>query len=314
MFLGSAYDRNAGAHMKEIVTLFTQFFSEAGQTWMGSDYADRKLNAPIPIVQPHMGLFGITNPTSLWNAFGGGALKDGSVARYLVFHPNEMYPGRAKAMVSDATVPASVLDPLNAIVRDIPVPESRGNLAALAMADPSPHRVPIAADAEEALLDYEDANVLDRRKAAGTDRASIIARAVEHAWKIACIAAVADNPGNPCIGLGHARYGMDLATWSTDWLDKKASVHVADSDFGRKLNKVHEILRNAGEDGMSRADLTRATRRILSGSRERDDILADLRVSGLVAAQASDGPQGEHYWVAESAPRPDNGFDEEEAS
>lgn len=311
MFLSAAYDKGAGNHMREIVTLFTQFFSETSQTWMGSDYADRKLNAPAPIVQPHMSLFGITNPTSLWNAFGGGALKDGSVARYLVFHPNEMYPDRSRNLMDGETIPQGILDGLSAIVNDIPVPEGRGNMAGIvASADPCPYQVPVAPVARAALEDFEDANVRDRRKAAGTDRASIIARAVEHAWKIACIAAVADRPSAPLITLEHAQYGMSLAAWSTNWLDKQAASHVADSDFGRKLNKVLEIIRRAGADGLDKTELTRNTQRLLGGTRERDDILATLEESGLLHAAAIGGVKPRmHFWASEFAPKADNSFD-----
>jgi hypothetical protein len=313
MFLSSAYDKNASAHLREVITLFTQFFSETGQTWMGSDYADRKMNTPEPIVQPHLSLMGISNPTSLWAALGGGALKDGSIARYLVFHPSEMYPSPNRAALSGDDVPNSVLDPLRSILEDIPVPEGRGNMAGIvASADPCPYRVPVNPAAKDALDDYEDANVHDRRRSAGTDRTSIIARAVEHAWKIACICAVSDNPRAPLITLEHAQYGMALASWSTNWLASKAGDHVADSDFGKKLNKVMEILRHAGRDGLDKSDLTRATSRMLAGTRERDDIIANLQESGQVVVRSIDTTKPRlHHWAAEFAPQQDNGFDDD---
>lgn len=312
MFLASAYDRNASAHLREIITLFTAFFSETGQTWMGSDYADRKMNTPEPIVQPHLSLMGISNPTSLWAALGGGALKDGSIARYLVFYPNEMYPSPNRSALDSDDVPTSVLDPLRAILEDIPVPEGRGNLAGIvASADPCPYRVPVSGPARAALDDYEDANVHDRRRSAGTDRTSIIARAVEHAWKIACICAVADTPRAPLITLEHAQYGMALASWSTNWLSSKAGDHVADSDFGKKLNRVMEILRHAGTDGLDKGELTKATSRMLSGTRERDDIIANLEESGQVAVRLIGTTKPtRHYWAAEFAPKPDNEFED----
>jgi hypothetical protein len=313
MFLSSAYDRNASAHLREIITLFTQFFSETGQTWMGSDYADRKMNTPEPIVQPHLSLMGISNPTSLWAALGGGALKDGSIARYLVFHPNEMYPSPNRQALDSDDTPNSVLDPLRAILEDIPVPEGRGNMAGMvACADPCPYRVPVSGPAKDALDDYEDANVHDRRKSSGTDRTSIIARAVEHAWKIACIAAVSDNPRAPMITLEHAQYGIALSAWSTNWLSSKAGDHVADSDFGKKLNKVLEIIRHAGRDGLDKSDLTRATSRMLSGTRDRDDIISNLEESGQVAVRMIGATKPtRHYWAAEFAPREDNSFDDD---
>jgi hypothetical protein len=313
MFLSSAYDKNAGAHMREIITLFTQFFSETGQTWMGSDYADRKMNTPEPIVQPHLSLMGISNPTSLWAALGGGALKDGSIARYLVFHPNEMYPSPNRRALDSDDTPHSVLDPLRAILEDIPVPEGRGNMAGIvACADPCPYRVPVNQAARDALDDYEDANVHDRRKSAGTDRTSIIARAVEHAWKIACICAVSDNPRAPMITLEHAQYGIALSAWSTNWLSSKAGDHVADSDFGKKLNKVLEIIRHAGAAGLDKAEFTRATSRMLSGNKERDAILADLQESGQVVVRSIDTTRPKlHYWAADFAPREDNSFDDD---
>ncbi len=314
MFLASAYDKGASAHLREIITLFTQFFSETGQTWMGSDYADRKLNAPEPIVQPHLSLMGISNPTSLWAALGGGALKDGSIARYLVFHPNEMYPSPNRRALDGDDIPNSVLDPLRAILEDIPIPEERGNMAHIvASADPCPYRVPVNQAARDALDDYEDSNVHERRKSAGTDRTSIIARAVEHAWKIACIAAVSDNPRAPLITLEHAQYGIALSSWSTNWLASKAGDHVADSDFGKKLNKVLEILRHAGPDGLDKSDLTKATARMLSGAKERDMLIADMVESGQVVVRAIDATRPRmHYWAAEFAPRQDNEFEDVE--
>lgn len=313
MFLASAYDRNASAHLREIITLFTAFFSETGQTWMGSDYADRKMNTPDPIVQPHLSLMGISNPTSLWAALGGGALKDGSIARYLVFHPNEMYPSPNRRALDSDDTPHSVLDPLRAILEDIPVPEGRGNMAGMvACADPCPYRVPVSGPAKDALDDYEDANVHDRRRSSGTDRTSIIARAVEHAWKIACIAAVSDNPRAPMITLEHAQYGIALSSWSTNWLANKAGDHVADSDFGKKLNKVMEILRHAGSDGLDKSDLTKATARMLSGSKERESLIADMVESGQVVVRTIGTARPKlHYWAAEFAPREDNSFDDD---
>jgi hypothetical protein len=314
MFLSSAYDRNASAHLREIITLFTQFFSETGQTWMGSDYADRKMNTPEPIVQPHLSLMGISNPTSLWAALGGGALKDGSIARYLVFHPNEMYPSPNRRALDGDDIPNSVLDPLRAILEDIPIPEGRGNMAGIvASADPCPYRVPVNQAARDALDDYEDANVHERRKSAGTDRTSIIARAVEHAWKIACIAAVADNPRAPMITLEHAQYGIALSAWSTNWLANRAGDHVADSDFGKKLNKVMEIIRHAGHGGMTKGELTKATSRMVSGTRERDDIISNLDESGQVAVRSIGTTKPtRHYWAAEFAPPQDNEMEDVE--
>jgi hypothetical protein len=312
MFLCSAYDKNAGAHMREIIQLFTQFFSETGQTWMGSDYADRKMNTPEPIVQPHLSLMGISNPTSLWAALGGGALKDGSIARYLAFHPNEMHPSPNRRALDSDNTPNSILDPLRAILEDIPVPENRGNMAHIvASADPCPYKVPVNQAARDALDDYEDANVHDRRKSAGTDRTSIIARAVEHAWKIACIAAVSDNPRAPLITLEHAQYGIALSSWSTNWLAMQAGYHVADTDFGKKLNKVLEVLRHASCAGLDKSEMTRATARMLSGTRERDDILSSLQESGQVVVRMIGTTKPKMlFWAAEFAPQMDNEFED----
>lgn len=79
---------------------------------------------------------------------------------------------------------------------------------------------------------------------------------------------------------------------------------VADSDFGRKLNKVSKILRDAGADGIIRTELTRRTQRILSGTRERDDILATLEESGSLVRRMveSGGRWTAHYLAAEFAP------------
>lgn len=92
-------------------------------------------------------------------------------------------------------------------------------------------------------------------------------------------------------------------------LDRSMVVSRADLDFHRKLQKVQNILRQAGPDGVSRVELTRKTQRMLSCARERDDVLCTLEEAGLVALRWFRHPNGRqtiHYWAVTHAPREDD--------
>jgi predicted transcriptional regulator len=85
--------------------------------------------------------------------------------------------------------------------------------------------------------------------------------------------------------------------------------YVADPVYGRKLNKMLEILRRARTGGLSKPEIARATQRLLSGTRERDDILANLEEAGMVVwsvIMAANGKARFHYWATDYAPQKDN--------
>src|SRR3954462_7758729 len=95
-------------------------------------------------------------------------------------------------------------------------------------------------------------------------------------------------------------------------LDSSMVVSDDNFNFRRKIRRVHEILRQAGPDGMGRAELTRKTQRILSCARDRDDVLFALEEAGLVIAQLVNdrNPQHPrlHLLALEHAPREDDGI------
>lgn len=76
-------------------------------------------------------------------------------------------------------------------------------------------------------------------------------------------------------------------------------------DFGRKLNKVSRIVLEAGPDGISKKELTRRTQRMLSGTRERDDVLVTLEERGVLVFRVTNITKNRrsfHFLAAEFAP------------
>ena len=138
------------------------------------------------IHQPCVCFYGTTTPSTFWKALEGGAMMDGSLARFLVFVTDNDRPDRNRA-AGIVAPPAPLLDALKAIIRGQGDPPPPGNLPDVhvppmtASDEPTPFTVPMTAAAEalhEQKLAEEDAWA---RKVAGTPQAAIVNRLI--AWR-----------------------------------------------------------------------------------------------------------------------------------
>lgn len=88
----------------------------------------------------------------MWTALEGGALADGSIARFLVFLTGEDYPERNEAP-APMDPPPDLVTVLQGIARGVPGHSHGGNIAD-AMESSTPihaYTVPLTADAETAM-------------------------------------------------------------------------------------------------------------------------------------------------------------------
>jgi hypothetical protein len=287
----------AGSHRKQIAAILKELYSSASGPWQGPEYADQsKMGRPREdIHDPHACFYGTTTPGQFWNAIAGASLHDGLMARMLLFVSPCSYPDEQEPALIDP--PAELIEALQAIARGA----GAGNLADLMMADMPANvmMVPETPEASDARRAMRQDQLQQQREAEGTYVTAIAGRLAENAMKLALIRAVSRDPGKPVIDVGDIAWGRALAQHCVDTLLRDAGMHVADSDYERKIQKTLNIIRKHGpitENSMMRRHSLGLP------PKERAEVLGDLVRTGRVVAVEPDknksGPKTIKYQIS----------------
>lgn len=251
LFLNTVTGGKAPAHKAEIWSDLMKLYSRAKGVYRGTEYANKKDAPRVDINQPCVCFYGTTTPSTFWKALEGGALTDGSLARFLVFVTDNDRPDRNR----DAEIinpPATLLEALKTIIRGQGNPLPPGNLPEVHVApmtateEPAPYTVPMTAAADalhDRKLAEEDAWA---KRVAGTPKASIVNRLGENASKLALICAISRNPAQPQITEAELSWGWALAEHCTRTVLRDAERFLADSEFEARLNKAINIVGKHG--------------------------------------------------------------------
>ncbi len=283
LFLGSVAGSKAPAHKAEIWSELMKLYSRAKGVHRGTEYANKKDAPRVDIHQPCACFYGTTTPSTFWKALEGGAMMDGSLARFLVFVTDNDRPDRNRA-AGIVAPPAPSLEALKAIIRGQGDPPPPGNLPAVHVAPmtateaPTPYTVPMCTAAEalhDRKLAEEDAWA---RRVASTPQAAIVNRLGENATKLALICAVSRNPAHPRITEAEIAWGWALAEHCTKTLLRDAGRFLADSEFEKRLNKAIDIISKHGP--CSRRDMFHKGLKL--AEREFRDVINALVTHGVV--------------------------------
>ncbi len=276
-------------HRRQIATMFKELYSSASVPWQGVEYADQS-RAGRPredIHDPHACLYGTTTPAQFWGAVEGASLHDGLMARMLIFVSPCSYPDEREPELAEP--PEALLDALKAIAGG--VPGQGGNLSAVmtSSAAADPHTVPETPAATAARQAMRKAQLEQQRRAEGTYGTAIAARLAENAMKLALLRAVCGNPAAPVIGEADVAWGRALAQHCVDTLLREAEQHVADNDYGRKVNRLLSLIRTHGP--LTERDMIRMGWRL--PERDRTELLRTVTSGGLAEAiVVPPGPKG----------------------
>jgi len=294
LFLATVTGGRAPAHKAEIWSELMKLYSRAKGIYRGTEYANKKDAPRVDIHQPCVCFFGTTTPSTFWKALEGGAIMDGSLARFLVFVTDTDRPDRNPNAGIIAPPPA-LLDALKAITRGAGDPPPPGNLPDVhvvpmsATEEATPHTVPMTAGAEamhDRKLAEED---VWAKKVAGTPQAAIVNRLGENASKLALICAISRDPAHPRVAEADVAWGWALAEHCTRTVLRDAQRFLADSEFEKRLNKAINIIGNHGP--CSRRDMFHKGLKLTA--REFGEVIEALVTNGAVietAAPASGGP------------------------
>jgi hypothetical protein len=254
LFLHAVAGAKAPAHKAEIWSELMKLYSRAKGIYRGTEYANKKDAPRVDINQPCVCFYGTTTPSTFWKALEGGAMLDGSLARFLVFVTDTDRPERNRGAGIIAP-PTELLAALKEIARGQGDQLPPGNLPDIHIApmtatdEPTPFTVPMTAAAEalhDRKMGEEDAWA---RRVAGTQQAAIVNRLGENASKLALICAVSRNPAHPQITEAEVSWGWALAEHCARTVLRDAQRFMADSEFEKRLNKAIDIIGKHGPCG-----------------------------------------------------------------
>ena len=282
MFLSAAADRKRSPrYVCEILDLMTELYTTAGTTYFGVEYASTQHNnAHRAIHQPCACIYGTTTPLHFWQALQASNVADGSLARFLIMESEDDFP--------DSNEVFGVIDPPQDLIdRLILIHQGggmlSGNLADIGAVDEvlvDPRVVPMTPQAKAAFKQLDQELVGQLRTSRGTGYSSILARIEENATKLALIRAVSRDPVDPQIEGHDADWGIMLSRHCAELTIREASARVSENLVESHHKRAMQILRDAGQAGMSRSEFTRRTQ--FMDHRQRDGVLRTLAEARLI--------------------------------
>ena len=258
----------AAIHAKQLISQFTKLYSAANTIFNGKEAAVTPI---APIDCPHFCMFGMATPQQFWDAFGSGALEDGSVARYMVFPIGKAFPKEP-----DRSGQGEVVELMSALVDHIAA-RARNSIS---MPCQTAAMATDAAAAQHTLFRTMDAAATVAEEIGRRGAPAILRRVAENATKIALISAVGRNHVAPEINGHDFAIGHALAQWSAIVMINNIASRIADNQTERDVNLMERKIEEAGPDGISKGRLFDTLRSIRP--RDKADILAGLAEAGRV--------------------------------
>lgn len=282
MFLSAAADRKRSPrYVCEVLDLMTELYTTSGTTYFGVEYASTQHNdAHRAIHQPCACIYGTTTPLHFWQALQAANIADGSLARFLIMESEDDFP--------DSNEVFGVIDPPKSLIdRLILIHEGggqlSGNLTNIGAVDEvlvEPRVVPMTPQARAAFRLLDQALVGQLRTSRGSGYSSILARIEENATKLALIRAVSRDSVDPRIEEDDAGWGIMLSRHCAELTIREATARVSENQVESQHKRAMQILRDAGQAGMSRSEFTRRTQ--FMDHRQREGVLRTLAEAGLI--------------------------------
>lgn len=282
MFLSAAADRKRSPrYVCEVLDLMTELYTTSGTTYFGVEYASTQHNdAHRAIHQPCACIYGTTTPLHFWQALQAANIADGSLARFLIMESEDDFP--------DSNEVFGVIDPPKSLIdRLILIHEGGGklsgnltNIGAIDEVLVEPRVVSMTPQARAAFRQLDQELVGQLRTSRGSGYSSILARIEENATKLALIRAVSRDPVDPRIEEDDALWGIMLSRHCAELTIREATARVSENQVESQHKRAMQILRDAGQAGMSRSEFTRRTQ--FMDHRQREGVLRTLAEAGLI--------------------------------
>ncbi len=230
------------------------------------------------VFNPSITLLGMTTPDTFYGSMSIAWIKDGFLPRFIVVDsPIGRQPGQ---FPEKSPIPQHLADWLAAVAN----PPGSGNLAGHIEAhdiQPVPHAVQFDVEARGLINDFESRTLkrMDDLEPVGIEAA--VGRDVEKAMRLAML--VGARPGPFSISGAVMRWAIAYIDHHSRHLINTLESQLQESEFGALKQHVLELIRRAGERGMTRRELNKYSRKFYAlKPREQDEVIIGLRQASLI--------------------------------
>ena len=230
------------------------------------------------VANPSITLLGMTTPDTLYDSMSISWIKDGFLPRFIVV---ESPIGRQMGSFPEKSpIPQPLVDWLQSIAN----PPGGGNLAGYIEAhdiEPVPNVVLFDAEANGMIREFEarTLDLMDKLEQSGIEAA--VGRDVEKAMRLAML--VGARPGPFTIGGAAMRWAIEYIEHHSRRLIETLGSRLHEGEFGALKQHVLDLIRRAGERGMTQRELNKYSRKFYAlKPREQNDVIIGLQQSCLI--------------------------------
>jgi hypothetical protein len=286
-------------HRTNVVATLMQFWSSAGDIFLGKEYADK--DSQRTLMEPCLCIWGVSTPKRFTEGIAVEQLEDGWLGRCLIFHAAETPKKDRGINVTDP--PQSIVDHCLHWSRFNPKQSDGKTVVNFVRgkhnAPPNPVVVPTSPEAEAIYKDLDDFAFEQSKK--DTSEAMLWTKAEENARRIGLILAASENLEDIEVSGANALYAAALVKHSLNTFKRIITPTVYYNNTEKIKNEIRGMV-GKFKSGCPKWKIGRKTQKL---SREhRDSALADLVECGfLLVTKENDGKRGrpgEVYWTPET--------------
>lgn len=261
-FLSNKTRRNSSSHQSEIPALLTKLYTTSNSIHFGKQYADEKSRPRIEINQPHVTLYGTSNPVDLFKSITEDMISSGFFGRMLCFFPKSNRP-RANKDSKNIDPPQNLVNDLNKWANYvIPPPWDRGDIDGII--NHYPNIIKISDEAKEVFFEYDELFFKYGQKYKFNKNLDALwVRGCEQAKKLALVftCSLARIPGDmPQISRRMAQECCQMIKTLLERICIECDQNVIGSDFEALQKKIMDTIRMSEDTGATASDIFRMTR------------------------------------------------------
>lgn len=271
-FAGVTDTKSTGSPLRSLKPALLELWSSAGGRWKGKQRVPNrdKESEPAVIDDPHVCLFGMTQPQIFFDGVSKTELRGGWLARNLFFISKTRPKPR---FVAKSEIPARLR-------REVLGWRSESEAVTTVAADAAARAVFEAFNDEV----YEKMLVADRT---GDETNYLYGKAFENARRVALILATGRHGGREAIGERDAVYACTLVKYLIGDVIRAVRETVAESPDEKAKKRILQVVAQAGRGGIAKQDLTRKTQFLRK--QFRDEYITDLVEGGELTLSMGKG-------------------------
>lgn len=286
----SAATKGGNSYAQGIGDTLCELYSCSNSYYLGKSLASQSVRVGA-VHRPHINLLCSTTYRGIHESVSITSLEKGLFARFLVFFGDNNKP--SKRIVKKPKIDESVLDKLSYLYNFVHPNFKQGNFSKY---NAPAYKIPLTRLANDRLSEIH-AEFDKMRVESKSDNFSkpIIARLYQQMLKVIMISAVGntDVDNLPVVKPSDVEFGYNLIKYYFQNIQGFVKDNLYESHREMKLNKVLNIIKEAGEEGLTNVDLANKCKFLSSG--ERIDFIKDLKEANRIYIKADEENTGASY-------------------